>query len=331
MKKIVFVICLIFILSSCFGSWEDKEDLQDLKKELLWKTDSKVEKENEIEDKKDENDEKEENIEETEKNSLTKNYLTEEKFIEFDDLQVSDFDSLEKEIIGKTLLNVDKIIVKFSNPDSNFPNDSFQLKKFKSWDKTFLYRAFKKYETIDYGENTYIFEAYSGEKVSKLELKVNIYKEKKEPVSLENLPEDWVFWSPKELWNGNITYTDIKWLEIEKLWEIDLKMEADSITNYLQSKLGTWFYWNTLRYIKDKTGVSFYVVSKDWENYKYEKHYYNYAGLYGILELEKWDLDMSEWEKIGEVLKQKNSELREKNDDFTITSISDALFKKLTN
>ncbi len=336
MKYIVLFFMLIS-LSSCFWNKPDEKTLSDLKGELLaW------EQENDKDNSSDSQTsswwevgegELWDNEENEEKNTLEKKYLTEEKFIEFDDLEISDFEDLEEEITWKTIWKVDKIIVKFSNPSSNFPDDSFELKKFKSGDEKFLYRAFKKYETIDFWENTYVFEAYSGDEVSKLELKVSVFEEKKEPVSMENLPEDSIFWSPREIWDGKITYTDIKWLEIENVWNIDLKLDSDSITKYLQEKLDSWFYWNTSRYIKNESWVSFYVIAKDkWENsYTYSKHYYNWDSLYGVLELEKWELDLEEWGDIWEVLKQKNLELKAKNDDFTITAISDTLFKKLTN
>ncbi len=331
MKKYIILFVLIFLLSSCFWKDTTNEDMQDLKKEILnWKEDLKTDDKPNLDWQNSFSGWEEER---QEKNNLSKNYLTEEKFIEFDDLQISNFEDLEEEITWKTLWKVDKIIVKFSNSSSSFPDDSFQLKKFKGGDEKFLYRAFKKYETIDYGENTYVFEAYSWEKVSKLELKVNIFKEKKEPVSMENLPESSNFWSPREIWNWKVTYTDIKWLEIENVWNIDLKLDSDSITNYLEEKLDSWFFWNTSRYIFDKNWVSFYVVSKNKEedSYTYSKHYYNWDSLYGILELEKWELKIEEWKDIWEVLKEKNLELKEKNDDFSITKISDNLFKKITN
>ena len=55
----------------------------------------------------------------------------------------------------------------------------------------------------------------------------------------------------------------------------------------------------------------------------YEKHYYTNSWFYWVLVLETWSWIDLNW------LSEKNTQLKEKNIDFTITTISDKLFKKL--
>ena len=331
MKKI-FILSLVtlFVLTSCWGT--DKNQENDIKNELLnwWNNNNLVVDNNSG---KVEIDENRENFDKKSENYLEVNYLTEEKFLEFDNFTISDFKNLEKEITWKTLANVDKIVVSFSNKESTFPNDSFQLKQFKAWDSKFLYRAFKKYETLDYGENIYVFEAYSWDKVSKLQLIINILKPEQkvlEPVEVWNLPFSSTYWNPVEIWNWNITYSDIKWIEISQVWEIDLKNDSDSVTNYLKEKYNSVFYWNSKRTIWTNW-LSFFVVRASGNNYIYEKHFYSW-NLYWVLELEKWDLDseLTLDDKL-KVISELNTTLKEKNDTFENAKIADKLFADLTN
>ena len=350
MKKLLVLVFLSVFLSSCFWKTTNKTDLDKAKDDLLsWNTWSVVKTENntqtstwsstwslswtgQIE-----------KVEKTEeKKNIELNYLTEEKFVELDNLTISDFRSLEKEITWKTLVNVDKIVVSFSNSSSKFPSDSFQLKKFKAWDKTFMYRAFKKYETLDYWENIYVIEAYSGDKVSKLQLKVNLpteeqidkeakdfdkEKQASEPISTKDLPTSSIFWTPKELWNWKITYSDVKWLEVEKIWSADLTNDTDSVTKFLNSRLKSLFYWNSKRPISGEDWISFFVVRIEWDKYFYEKHYYIWW-YYWVLSLLQWDFK-NEWtmEEKTKTLSELNTSLREKNSSFPMVKIADTLFQ----
>jgi hypothetical protein len=86
-----------------------------------------------------------------------------------------------------------------------------------------------------------------------------------------------------------------------------------------------WFYWNTLRPILWDKWVSFYVIRLDWDNYLYEKHYYLENWIYWVVSLEKWTwIDSTN-------LNDKNSELWNKNEEFTITNITDKLFITILN
>lgn len=330
MKKILLVTFLLFSLSSCFNT-TSKEDLNKTKDNLLnwnstWILESKTSWTWDL-DSSDKGENKD-----ISRQDIFVNYLTDEKFIEIDNFSISDFSDLEQEITWKTLTNVDKIIVSFTNPNSKFPKDTFELKKFKSWDKTFLYRAFKKYETLDYGENIYVFEAHSWDKISKLEYRVNIKNQIEtplEPISVWELPTSSSFWNPVELWDWKITYSDIKWLELEKLWETNLINDSDSVTNFLKSKYKNIFYWNTKRPISWEDGLSFFVVRVESDKYFYEKHYY-FAWYYWILSLEEWDFT-AEWtfEEKAKILSELNLSLKEKNDSYPMIKMANLLFQSL--
>lgn len=327
MKKKYSIFILFFLslsLTSCFW-WND--DVTKAKQELL-------NQDNSIEETFEENIAKYEEAEKIEKEKIVINYLTESKFIELDSIDENDLTSLELEITWKTLVNVDKINVTFSNNTSKFPVDNYALKTFKSWDENFLYRAFKKYETLDYGENKYIIEAYSWAEVSKIELIINVEKDKEssenideeivtEQVNLNTLPVWWDFWNPVDIWLGKFTYSDIKWLQVEKLINADLALDSDSVNEFLPDRIDWWFFWNSLRPVSWEEGVSFYLIRLEWDKYFYEKHYYTTSWFYWVLVLETWSWIDLNW------LSEKNTQLKEKNADFTITTISDKLFKKL--
>ncbi len=340
MKKYIIMLSLLLLLTSCFWNTqkEEKETKENVKKELLWENfweenneDNSWEEENNLDNEENNSWDLEESNswdlenEVWEDEKIKQKYLTEEKYIELDDISIEDFDSMKAEITWKTLTSVDKIKVTFSNPSSNFETNPHTLKKFKAWDKKFLYRAFKEYEVIDYGENTYLIEAYAWDKVSKLELKVNL--EKPKPASIDNLPEDEVIWKAIKSENGDVSYSKIDGLTLKNVWKLNLSMSTDSVTSYLKENISWWFYWNTLTYIKGKNWISFYVVRKDSESnvYSYYKYYYNSDSILGILKLKDWTIESSE------ELSKLNSKLKKENDSFSKTALADSLFKKLTN
>jgi len=348
MKSIINIFSLIvltIILSSCFTSLDD---VSKAKEEILsWKIDSESTSKwdktttTPIEDEWDKYEENMKKFEEAEKQNQKKEkystrYLTDEKFISLDDLEDVDFSDMKVEITWKTLIsNVDKIIVNFSNIESPYPEDNYQLWKFKAWDETFLYRAFEEYKTLDEWINTYVIEAYSWDAVSKLELKLNNFDDEEmndtqeetiiEDINIDSLPVSEIYWNPVSLWSWKYTYNWIKWLEISNVWDIDLENKWDSVTSYVIDKFDGWPFWNTLRNIKDDKWISFYVLRLDGDNYLYEKHYYTETWIYWIITLEEWT-----WVTV-EGLWEKNKELKNKNEDFVITTISDILFKQILN
>jgi len=350
MKKIIITIFLLLALTSCFG---DSKEVIEAKKDLwiIEKTSEDLEKE------------KQENIStdlsEDPRISITQ--LSGEKLLELDKLNYQDFKNGHSKITWKTLWFVDKITVDFSNENSEYPNDSFTLKKFKSWWDTFAYNANSKFKVLDFWLNKYIFTAEANWKKSVLELKVLVsvnddeylnWKTKKEKNNLKKeeetetteliwdendlvftqLPEWWDFGSVVKLWEKSFTYSDIKWLEIKK--EIFKKItcwkneDTDKyfVTEFLGDKLNSYYYWNTCRdLVKDKW-IWFYVIRLDWDKYIYEKDYIDLVHwFYWTYELETWT-----W-VTKENISDKNKELKEKNRDFKNTEIVDNLFKKIIN
>jgi hypothetical protein len=45
--------------------------------------------------------------------------------------------------------------VLYSNTDSDYPDDDYTLKQFIAGSDKFLYRAYSRYQTFDYGTNDY--------------------------------------------------------------------------------------------------------------------------------------------------------------------------------
>lgn len=353
MKKAINISLVLFvtlILSSCLTSQDDINEA----KQNLWIINEEKNIDNNLSENWNENLEedkiiqdeiiKEEVVEKEEeiKQIIVKS-LTDIQFLEFDDLSNENIFDKEVEIKWKTLEKVDKIIVTFTNKDSNFPDDVYQLKQFTPWDSTFLYRAFTKYETLDKWENIYVFEAFSWDVSTKLEITINVIKkvekikednnmidsrvedigeESYESIDLDKLPVNSKFWTPVDLWWWKISYTDLKWLEIKK--DVNSSLTCENLTSTLADNLNTWFFWNTCRPIETDEWISFYVIKLDGDNYIYEKHYYlSYQGIYWIQEIETgtWVNSENIWEK--------NNELKMKNEDYEILKITDELFKEI--
>jgi len=347
MKKIILAIFLLLALTSCFG---DSKEVIDAKKDLgvIEKTVENLEEEK-----------KENNLFDLSNDpriSITQ--ISWEPILELDNLKYEDFKKWHAKITGKTLWFVENIKVDFSNENSDYPNDSFVLRKFKEWDKTFYYNANSQFKVLDFGLNKYIFTANSWNWISVLELNVLVslnddeYLEWKddtnnkfekieetkiskiiweeEDIVFTELPEWGDFWNVVKLWEKSFTYSDIKWFEVKKeifqnisCWKNE-DTDKSFVTEFLSNKMNSYFYWNTCRtLIKDKW-ISFYVIRLDWNNYYYEKHYIDSVHwFYGIYELEKW-----EWVD-SETIWEKNNELKGKNIEFWNTKIVDNLFKKI--
>lgn len=352
MKKqinIIFLLILTVLLSSCITS---QDDVNKAKQNLWiiewWSISMNSEKEEvnvDILSKDEENEnwswiiqdtidqiENDIIIEEKEKIIEIKS-LTEKQLLKLDNISEKKLLTWEIEITGTTLWKVDKIIVTYKNETSDFPDDVFQLKKFASGDQNFLYRAFSRYETLDFWKNIYLFEAYSWDEITKLELTLNVKREDErklsekteqiyEQISISELPSNEKFWHPTELWNGKISYSDLNWLEIKR--NVKPELTCKKVTSVLADDVSWYFYWNTCRPIEKDEWISFFVVRLDWDKYIYEKHYYlSYQWLYWIQELETWTwvTSISIWEK--------NTELKARNADFGILEITDDLFKEI--
>jgi len=353
MKKVINLIILIsfvFVLSSCF---QDNKAIDDAKKELL-NVNQDINTINSIDNKsmkkegetvfKKEKQQQDVVVKEIkkEKKYIIEN-LTSNNFIELDPLDWKDFNNWEIEITWKTLLNVDKIEVSFINKTSEFPIDNYTLKQFKSGDKTFKYRAFSRYQTLDYWKNEYVFTAYSSKDVSKLSLIINIEKpsdnintkiekvnndkivyEKKriwsDNISYLNFPKSNTFWEMITTWNNSFTYSKIDNFNVEKKDVSSIK--CSNITDSLKNTVNGWFFWNTCRdIIKDKW-IKFNVIRLDWDNYSYERHYIDYNNsLYGVFIIETWT-----W-VTKDNIKAKNNELKAKT--FNSIDLVDNLFYEI--
>lgn len=350
MKKInLAILILVFSLSlsSCF---KDSEEVSDAKKELwiikevenekLTSEDVIIDtKGSELEDTKTEDIK----IEETKKSNFHIENITMNNFIELDDLSWKNLNSWEVEITWKTLLNVEKIEVKFSNENSEFPIDNYTLKQFNSWDKVFKYRAFSRYQTLDFWKNEYIFTAYSWGDTSKLRLIINVEKEEiteetKETKVTSNItyekklfwedgeslymsfPKSEVFWEMISLWETSFTYSNIDNFEV--VWKDVSNINCSNITEPLKESLNSWFYWNTCRDIIKEKWIKFNVIRLDGEKYIYERHYIDYShSLYWIYVIEEWTGVTSD------NIKEKNSELKAK--EFENVKIVDELFYEI--
>lgn len=330
MKKIIYLISFSFLLTSCFW-WPDQSKIEEAKNQLLdtGSITNNVSTWSEFltwtiwEDVK--------NTEEFKNYSIQ--YTTGDKFIELDSLEWNDFDLSPIEITWKTLDKVDKIVVNFSNKDSTFPTDSYNLKQFKSWSETFKYNASPKNKVLDYGENVYEFEAYSQNKVSKLKLIINIKKDSEfqtstwtiSEINISDLPTWPDFWNPISIWTDKFWYSDLKWLELSKSTISNLS--CDTLNDYLLQNIDTYYYWNTCRDIVKWKWITFYITKLNWKNYIYQKYYVTNNWLVWVYDLERW-----EWNDFTkDLIKDKNDELKLKNADFEVTKIIDSLFVKIVS
>ncbi len=351
MKKIIISTIIIFFISSC--SFSNNDEVQKAKQELLsnnTKT-TKIEKLDksktltwEIKN---------------EKKSFLNNIptfkiekLTDDQFIEIDDLS----DKMKNvinwiEITWKTLTKVDKIEVIFENKDSIYPIDDYILGQFKPWDKNFVYRAKPRFKVLDYWVNTYLFKAYSWDKVSETKVIINIPKNIDNNVESSNddtvsyekklvwnwswtvylsFPKSEVFWNPLNVWTDTITYSNIDDLIIKRQEFDSWSVNCSNMTDYLKSKIDSYFYWNTCRDIIKGKWISVYVLklNKDKKTYSYEKWYFDYNHKLIWYYVINKDIKVND-ENILNDIKNKNKELKEKNDSFDKVKVVDSLFKEI--
>jgi hypothetical protein len=99
--------------------------------------------------------------------------------LDFDPISEGSLSSGEVIITGKILNNggVDKIEVFFTNPTSKYPDDRYMLQAFTSGDETFKYIASSKNQVLDFGQNEYVFTAYSGTAVNEVKIILNVPSE----------------------------------------------------------------------------------------------------------------------------------------------------------
>ncbi len=345
MKKIVYVLPVLLLLAGCFGGQSDK--IEEAKQELG------VVETNTVENIKQElTGEVDPEIAEIKK-VYEMEHLGENKFIKLDSLDGVDFYNGQVELTGTTLTDVDKITVEFSNDSSDFPDDNYTLKSFKAGDKTFKYRAYETYQTLDFGVNTYIITAYSWEQISKTRLTISLdetweKQSQESKVGFEkipfsdgettltlSLPSGGEFGDLVQLWEDAFTYSNIDNLEITNKFSQDITTSCENITDYLTEKYpNVWFYWNTCRDIiyksgeENQTAISFYVVTLDGDSYHYIKHYLDFKNnLYGTYKIKSGE--WVETDDKNKALAELNSKLKAQNDDFEAVKTVDNLFKEI--
>lgn len=338
MKKWI-VFLFPFLLFSCFG---ESKEIQEAKKDLLWDTQKQeISSQDTLSGTISDIPLVDTSQNEREVSSYHINHLT-DAFIDIE--PILNIESITDTLDIKWKVNnpdIDKIVVTFTNTTSSFPSDTYTLQTFKKGDKTFLYRAYKKYQVLDTGKNMYTIDAYVWTNlISKLELEVNILSNISQNTSWTWEVSEYI---PKSIWDENntvflnlpvnestygnpimtgessFTYSNISWFEVRKSSDT-LDVTCENIWDFLKQNY-SWYYWNTCRPIYQDS-FSLQVISLAWEKYKYEKHYIDKKyWFYAVALLEEWT-----W-LLKEDLASKNQELKEKT--FEITTLSDTLFKDM--
>ena len=277
-------------------------------------------------------------IEETQSTSLVQIIaLDGNSPLSFDEISESSVTSWEVIISWTAWNDVDKIEVFFTNPNSTYSDDRYILQTYVKWEWDFKYIASSKNKVLDFGINEYIFRAYSGIAENETKVIINVPTDTaprewegsqqqligwEDDTLLIDLPTSTKYGEPLLLWEDSFTYTQIKWLEIQK--QILTEVMCENLTEYLSEKMNVWYYWNTCRDIVSGEGIKFNLIRLEWDTYVYERHYINYTqGLYWVYELES-----GQW--VGsENIADKNDEL--KDADFPTIEIVDDLIKDITN
>lgn len=137
----------------------------------------------------------------------------------------------------------------------------------------------------------------------------------------QKLPTSALYGDPLRISETSFTYSGVKGLEIrENIFPTE--MTCEGITDYLSETLNSWYYWNTCRdIIKDKW-IKFNVLRLEWENYIYERHYFDFVhGLYGVMELER-GLGIT-----SDMLPEQNKAFSEK--EFPVLEVVDELIRDI--
>lgn len=362
MKNVIIILLIAAWAWFFYDLWQNDKEIEEAKKEL-WITP----KQNIINSDIIDNTDKEE-IKKVEiiKPSYTVENLDANRFIEIDDLGLDVEKITDKIKINWKVLDseVDKIIVKFKNKSSTYPNDTHTLDKFKKWNKTFYYNADSNiFNNIDYWVNEYIFEAYIWDEFSSISLIITIPENTWEIIWAEDsegkliadkvtydkkligewdngiyiwMPESEQFWKPLNLDNWEIVYSNIDWLliKMDKFSKSELSdssnvWKADG-SWYLNKNVWSYVYWNSFREIDFSNKdwwTSFYVLSKQDEKLVYEKYYFDFAhSLKGVLKIKEFEIQTENiWTEMSEI----NNKLKEENKNFEIVKLTDSLFKEI--
>lgn len=356
MKKIIFVLIIAVIAYGLMQYSQPNQELIDAKKELWIQVDNSIN--TQVNDAKKEIfkqvdnavweiKEVVEDVVKDETPTFSIELLSWSDILELDKLEISDLTDGEVDLTWKINAHVDKIRVLYSNNDSDYPDDDYPLQQFVAGSDKFLYRAYSGYKTFDFGTNVYTIIMTSWKEESRVQLSIyypnveddensdseDIKKEEiKHSIDSSDLPTSGDYGSPIKLWENKFTYSDIKGFQVEKHSVSVVDCSSDLVTSTIWEKTWSWSWWNTCRPSTDKTYVTYYALNmKDWE-YVYAKHYFS-QNYYAITELSTW---VDEWWNTlqsvadkNEWLKNNNNELREQNESFEITKITDTLFENI--
>jgi len=330
MKKIITLLVFSFLVVSC-GS---KAEIDSAKQELLG---DNVSQETPISQDAAQREQQENTSLDSQDDSLVQIIsLDANSPLSFDEISEDSLSSWEVVISWQAWPDVDKIEVFFTNPNSTYADDRYTLQTYVKWEWDFRYIASSKNKVLDYGMNEYIFRAYSGELQSetKIILTVQVQDtnqqkwEESQLIGTEDnsilidFPISTKYGEPLMLWEDSFTYTQIKWLEVQK--QILPELDCDGVTEYLWESINTWYYWNTCRDIVKDKWIKFNVIRLDGDNYVYERHYVDFTKwLYGVYELET-----GEWVDKDNI-QEKNNELKEQ--DFPTLEIVDDLMRDILN
>jgi len=360
MKNVIIVLLIVFWAWYFYNLGQNNKWVEDAKREMWVISDEKLENK-EIKNKEVVNQE----VEKLENKEVVKatykvNKLDEKNLIEIDDLiekveRISDKIKITWKVFNK---NVDKIVIKFKNKTSNFPNDTYTLWKFKKWNDTFEYNADSKFfRNLDYGLNEYLIEAYIWEESSKISVEINIPTNMWESSKVEDeqlsekvtydkkmvwewdealylgMPSSELFWKPLNVWDWEVTYSNIDNLKIikEKLNKDFLKSSniwKKDWTGYI-SKNAYWHIFTYMDYNNKDVWVNFFVLRATEDKVIYEKHYLDYKhSLKWILKIKEFD--RTDW-NVYKQMEKLNSELKKESENYKIVKTTDKLFKEIVN
>jgi hypothetical protein len=356
MKKIMFMLIVAVIAYGFMQFSQPNQELIDAKKELWIQTDNSTD--SQINEAKKEIfkqvdnavwDIKEviEDVVKEETPIFTTELLSGADILELDKLKISDLSDGEVDLTWKINAHVDTIRVLYTNSNSDYPDDDYSLQQFVAGSDKFLYRAYSGYKTFDFGTNIYTIIMTSWKEESRVQLSIyypnleegensnqeNVkIEEVNHSIDSSDLPTSGDYGSPVKLWENKFSYSDIKGFQVEKHSVSMVDCNSDLVTSTIWEKTWSWSWWNTCRPSTDKDYVTYYALNMKDGEYVYAKHYFS-PKYYAITELstgidEWWNTletvsDKNEW------LKNNNNELKEQNENFELTKITDTLFENI--
>ncbi len=353
MKKILAIILFIWVIFYFYQLWVKNSKIEQAKENIIntntqSNKNTKQEENKIVNNSKDNSKEKIYKIEYIDNNWLIKldeNLLSEQL------KNITDHFTIRWEVLSPS---VEKIIVSFSNKDSDFANDIYTLKTFHKWDKKFRYEANSTiFQNLDYWENVYLIKAISNNKEDKIKLIVNITKNKQENNNIKTKKSNTIDYEKILIWTDeNKQYIPFPSSEefgtpIYSSWEItysnieNFKIIEKTLDKSLLNSENIWkkdwssyvpknAYWHIFRnidYNNKENWVSFYILRKDNDKLIYEKHYLDFNhNLVWILKLKEYEF--SSYDDMANLNQELKNQVLNWNFDDKI-KITDKLFKDI--